>query len=415
VPGPEAFTTTDFANGTAGSLGGKLVVPNAPGKYPLLVNTHGFSGNASQQLGWAEHYASYGFICVVPSMGGTDHKASGDVIKALVDLYTNPATASPAQGKVDAARVGLSGHSAGGLQTVFAAAQVKPRATVLFDPVDSQGIGKPVYATLCGPVMGIFAEPGACNVQAEWSTFKTTTVGPQVMLKVPGSNHCDPINPSIGALCDIACGGAASAANQAHYSQYSTAFFLANLKDDAAASAILTPSALAADTTITDTSTKDAPNCALTPNDGGTSADAGPIDGSMPPQDGPSSPPDGMSSDSMTTPDAKGDTSSSPDAPRADATLDSSSEPDVSEPPVSDAGTSVLDSSIDPPKDSGSAGAGGSGGTGTGGASTAPAQSNSGCGCSLAKNETAHSWGAVTSLLFGMAVTARRVRRRTRA
>jgi hypothetical protein len=35
APGPESFTTTDFANGTAGSLGGKLVVPNRAGRLGM--------------------------------------------------------------------------------------------------------------------------------------------------------------------------------------------------------------------------------------------------------------------------------------------------------------------------------------------------------------------------------------------
>ncbi|HMI85085.1 MAG TPA: hypothetical protein VK550_13380, partial [Polyangiaceae bacterium] len=112
APGPETFTTTDFGNGTAGSLGGKLVVPMRAGKYPLLVNTHGFSGNAAQQLGWGEHFASYGFVAVVPSMPGglpPDHKANGDVIRALALLFSDPSYASAAQGKVDAERIGLSG------------------------------------------------------------------------------------------------------------------------------------------------------------------------------------------------------------------------------------------------------------------------------------------------------------------
>src|SRR5689334_20920900 len=111
APGPEAFTTTDFANGTAGSLGGKLVVPNRAGKFPLLVNTHGFSGNADQQIGWGEHFASYGFVAVVPSMPGglpPDHKANGDVVRALALYFRDPNNATPAQGKADAARICLS-------------------------------------------------------------------------------------------------------------------------------------------------------------------------------------------------------------------------------------------------------------------------------------------------------------------
>src|SRR6476620_5993750 len=53
--------TTALPNGQGGSSGGKLVVPDAAGSYPLIVASHGFSANASNQVGWAEHFASYGF------------------------------------------------------------------------------------------------------------------------------------------------------------------------------------------------------------------------------------------------------------------------------------------------------------------------------------------------------------------
>ncbi|MET0595456.1 MAG: MYXO-CTERM sorting domain-containing protein [Polyangiaceae bacterium] len=416
--GPEAFTTTDFANGTAGSLGGKLVVPNKAGKYPILVNTHGFSGNADQQIGWGEHFASYGFVAVVPSIPGglpPDHKANGDIIVALAKLFSDPAYVSPAQGKVDGSKVGLSGHSAGGLQTTFAASILKPRATVLFDPVDYQGIGKPVYGTLCSPVMGIFAEPGGCNVQAEWSTFKTTAQGPLVLFDVIGSNHCDPIKPLMGPICDIGCGGVSSEKNQANYSRYATAFFLANLKDDAAAAATFTASVLSADTAIRSSSVKDAPSCAGSPTDGGTDGGGGSIDASVP---------DVVVAD--VTVDSAIDVGS-PDAPTSidvvrdtttgtDARIDASVDVTIDAPPAIDAtmADAIVPPTSEPPAtDAGTGGAGGSGGssstTGTGGSGGSQANAEkSGCDCSLAGGAPSSSRGSLAALLLAALVVARR-------
>jgi hypothetical protein len=406
-------------------LGGKLVVPSRAAQYPLLVNTHGFSGNAAQQIGWGEHFASYGFVAVVPSMPGglpPDHKANGDIIRALALLYSDPATASPAQGKVDALRIGLSGHSAGGLQTTYAAALLKPRATVLFDPVDYQMTGRPVYATLCSPVMGIFAEPGSCNTQADWSTFKTTSIGPQIFLDVIGSNHCDPINPPM-AGCDLLCGGVSSAQNQANYSRYATAYFLAMLKDDQVAAATLTASALSANTALRSTLVHDAPNCAIGPADGGVDAGADaavPPDGAMPDVTMPpdvATPSDVKLRDAPATPDATSDVTTAPDV-RSEAGLDVSTPttdasreaavdtivPPAPEPPPSEAGSPADTSTPMPPKDSGTTG-------------TTPTGTNetSGCGCLLAAHADAPSTGSIGALVIGVAAVFRRRLRRTPA
>jgi dienelactone hydrolase len=418
--GPEAFTTTDFANGTAGTLGGKLVVPNRAGKFPLLVNTHGFSGNAAQQLGWGEHFASYGFVAVVPSMPGgvpTDHKANGDIIRALALLFSDPTYVSPAQGKVDAERIGLSGHSAGGLQTTFAASLLKPRATLLFDPVDNMMTGRPVYATLCSPVMAIFAEPGACNNQAEWTTFKNTSIGPQVLLDVIGSNHCDPINPAMVG-CDLLCGGVSSAQNQANYSRYATAYFLAYLKDDVAAAATITQSALAGDTALRSTSVRDAPNCALGPSDGGLDAgdDAALRADAVTPPDG-TAPSDAMRSDApapsdaaldiVMTVDARSDAGNDVGTPIMDAAREASADATTTpEPPASDAGSPIMDSSLPPPVSDG--------GTPDQTTPKSPAQT-SGCDCVIASRPENNLPRSLAAILVGAAaLVIRRARRERR-
>ena len=283
APGPEAHATTDLPANAGGATSGKLVVPTGPGPYPLVVASHGWSASPDNQVGWAEHFAGYGFVVVVPGFPNPlSPVATTDagIIKALVALYANPATMSPAKGKVDGTRVGLEGHSAGGLATTVAAVDLKPQGVVLFDPVDdSANAGKAALAKLCSPLLAIFAAPSSCNNSAGWSAFKTTSTGPRVLFDVVGSTHCDG-ESNARALCGSFCGGAADVTRQAEYSAHATAFLLWRLKGDAAAEATLKQAALAADAKLANVSVQDAPSCAVTnaPPDGGIDDAGKPID-----------------------------------------------------------------------------------------------------------------------------------------
>jgi dienelactone hydrolase len=279
--GPEPHATTDLPVDAGGASGGKLVVPTGAGPYPLLVTSHGFSANADNQVGWAEHFASYGFVVVVPTFPNTlspDANIDADAIRALALLYSSAATISPAKGKVDGTRVGLEGHSAGGLATTLAAAKLAPQATVLFDPVDdSAAHGKAALPSVCGPILGIFAGPSSCNNTAGWSAFKATSGGPYTLFDVAHSTHCDGEN-NPRSLCGPFCGGAADTTRQRSYARYATAFFLARLKGDAAAAAELVEVALKSDIALANVVVHAAPSCAVapppSPSDGGAANDA---------------------------------------------------------------------------------------------------------------------------------------------
>jgi len=286
--GGVATTTSNLSAGFGGATGGKLVVPNAAGTYPLIVASHGFSASADNQVGWAEQFASYGFVVVAPTFPNSfspDHVKNGGIVKAIVSAIDT--TDSPAKGKVDKTRVGLEGHSAGGLATTLAAADLVPKATVLFDPVDNADLGKAAYAKLCGPVLGLFANPSSCNNSAGWFAFRTTAKGPTTSFRVKNSTHCDGENAPRG-LCGLTCGGAADGARQKEYARYATAFFLANLKGDTDAAKELALAALNANAAIGEVSVGGGPSCTTTgvddagaptdsgaPSDSGTASDSG--------------------------------------------------------------------------------------------------------------------------------------------
>lgn len=272
-PGPFNYAKSDLPGDVSGATGGYLVVPDDSGPFPLLVTSHGWSSSSGNQIGWAEHFASWGFVVVVPdfpSPMSPDHEKNAGIVKDLLAYYRDPNSASPAQGKVDVDEFGLEGHSAGGLSTTLVSAEIQPGATVLFDPVDADGVGEAVYPDICGPVMGIFSEPGSCNSEGNWVPFKTACIGPTMVFNVVDSTHCDGELPPRG-LCGPFCGGGAESGRQNEFKFYATAFFLRYLKDDLDAGQPLTEDEMTANSAIRDVIIEDDEDCT---DDGGGDADA---------------------------------------------------------------------------------------------------------------------------------------------
>lgn len=229
----------------------QLVTPTTgSGPWPLLVASHGWSASGKNQIGWAKHFASYGFVVAVPTFPNAFSPDTTTNVGIIVDLVTKLTGAQASAHHVAAGAFGLEGHSAGGLATTVAASTLHPAATVLFDPVDKNGDGKTAYAKLCEPVLAIFAESSSCNQNAEWLGFDASTKAELVAFKVANSTHCDGENEPRG-LCGPFCGGAADPDRQAAYAHYATAFFLAKVKGDVLAASALADATVQADSDLT--------------------------------------------------------------------------------------------------------------------------------------------------------------------
>lgn len=114
---------------------GAREVAVAPGSFPVVLFSHGFSGIRVQSSFLTSHLASHGMIVAAPDHPSRDlfntlaQTASADQADAVDDLFraldvlvlADATTGGPFDGRVDAERVGLVGHSAGG-GTVIAAA-----------------------------------------------------------------------------------------------------------------------------------------------------------------------------------------------------------------------------------------------------------------------------------------------------
>jgi dienelactone hydrolase len=339
--GPTAIAESDLPSGFGGANGGKLVVPRAEGRHPLIVASHGFSANSSNQVGWARHFASHGFVVAVPNFPGglsPNHVRNGEIIAAIVRALPTAETA--AKGKVDPDRIGLEGHSAGGLATALAAAAIQPGATVLFDPVDNGGRGEAAQPRICGAILSIFAKPSSCNNNTGWFAFRAEAMGEVASFRVKGATHCDGENLPRG-LCGTTCGGAANAARQALHARYATAFFRAHLMADAEAAGILADAALRAENGIEEVVTKRSTGC--TASDAGVDAapiDAAPIDaGRTDAGRTDAGPTDGAVSEVATDGSARDAVADAPAEEVSDATLVDATDANAADAPGDDPGS----------------------------------------------------------------------------
>ncbi|HJQ84443.1 MAG TPA: prolyl oligopeptidase family serine peptidase [Candidatus Binatia bacterium] len=128
------------------SYGAVLNAPLDPsgGPYPLLMFSHGSCGYPEQSIFLTARLASYGFVVAAPphpgntiydfpycgigpSLGASVQERPQDVIFALDGVLAESAdVGSPLYGAVDDTRIGMSGHSFGGL-TTYLVLPLEPR------------------------------------------------------------------------------------------------------------------------------------------------------------------------------------------------------------------------------------------------------------------------------------------------
>ncbi|MGP0107308.1 MAG: alpha/beta hydrolase family protein [Acidimicrobiales bacterium] len=133
---PAGFTVTYPSGGVRG-------VPVAPGRYPLVVFSHGYAGFRDQSTFLTARLASWGFVVAAPDhfsrdltevLGGPTAATAkttdvGDLKATITFMGAQDASASsPFHGHVDSGLVGAVGHSAGGA-AVEALAATDPRVT----------------------------------------------------------------------------------------------------------------------------------------------------------------------------------------------------------------------------------------------------------------------------------------------
>jgi len=210
------------------------VVAPAAVPCPVIVLGHGFSQSKNQHTNQGLHFASRGYIVLIPNFaGGSDHSRNADDLSKCLDwiVARNADSASRYFHTVRVERMGATGHSAGGMSAIVAAARdARIRALAPMDPVDSGNLGVNALANVTIPVAINYSEPSSCNANGSATVLLAAARPHKRGIKIVGANHTDPQDPA-GALSIFTC-GAANATRQMLYRRYVTGWFEYFLKGD---------------------------------------------------------------------------------------------------------------------------------------------------------------------------------------
>ncbi len=178
---------------------------------PLVVIMHGNLRSGQFHRVMAETLASRGFVVLLPDMpcglSGCDHAANARQLSALMAwaARTSATQGSRIFGRIDDRRA-LVGHSFGGLAAYLSTARDSSvDVVVLLDPKDDQGEAEADAPQVAVPSAHLLAETqGACNGSWDTRVFPSAK-SPNLLLRIPGSGHCDAEEPS-ESLCPTVCG-----------------------------------------------------------------------------------------------------------------------------------------------------------------------------------------------------------------
>lgn len=198
---------------------------------PVVVVAHGFTRSKRYMAGWGALLAREGFTAVTltqPELA--NHPVNARSIADLVAAVKSGALPLPVKSN---GRIGLMGHSMGGLTTMLATKHGPVDAWVGLDPVGMNDTWLPVGKQAKMPCLILHAEPGAWNLHGNAHKLYAVLPGPKFSLKVRGASHVDCESPT-DFLGQLACGFSADE-RRAVFERYAVAFFKATLMSDATA------------------------------------------------------------------------------------------------------------------------------------------------------------------------------------
>jgi hypothetical protein len=242
---------------TAGGKSIALVVyaPNAAGKYPVVMLSAGLQQPAAAYAPYGRRLASWGIVAVLRDDPGllSQSQAVADDIAFVVGTWL------PGVANADATRVGLAGHSRGGMASLLAAKGAlhgKVKGFFGLDPVDNAGaaaadlggIGIPSVflgeTTDDGSGGGMACAPADQNFRVLYAAAPS----PSVEITADGADHTQFEDPASCSFCTLCTKGTADSAAVLRYSvRYLTAFFARELLGDTRVGATLAGATLATD------------------------------------------------------------------------------------------------------------------------------------------------------------------------
>jgi len=201
----------------------------------VIVLGHGFSQSKANHANQGLQLATRGYIVLIPnSNSSSDHSRFADDLIKCIDWMeqrnNDPGSVFYARARVD--RVGVSGHSAGGLSAILAASRdSRIRAVSTMDPVDNSDLGVAALPAISAPVAITYSESSSCNANGSALLLYNAAVAPKRGIKIVGANHSDPQDP-VSFTSIITC-GAANSTRQTLYRRYMAGWFEYHLRNDA--------------------------------------------------------------------------------------------------------------------------------------------------------------------------------------
>ncbi|NWG39945.1 MAG: dienelactone hydrolase family protein [Hydrogenophilaceae bacterium] len=189
----------------AGAADMDVYWPNAavPAPAPMVIVAHGFMRHRRNMSGWGQYLAKEGFVAVVPDLPTwSDHARNGRFISELRAYLLGDESWKK---RIDPARVGLLGFSAGGLSSLLSAAYSPSTAIwVGLDPVDRDGLGMKAASMIQSRAVVLTAEPSACNAYGNARDIMSTLPRHE-HFRIAGAVHVDAEWPT-SFLAELFCG-----------------------------------------------------------------------------------------------------------------------------------------------------------------------------------------------------------------
>jgi hypothetical protein len=253
-----------------GSISTFVYVTSASGTRPVLVFRHGFSRSKDMFTKYGEHFASRGFVVILPnSRTGLSPDYTGKDSNDIIDCANWAIQQSSQSGnyltnKIDAERIALGGHSAGGYAAEIAVYKNLAEGEdqyftcavmMLFDPVPTDiDYAEQIAQSIYIPSVELYAVSYLCNNYGCGTGIFQNTAGPSYGIYVKGADHCDAeswYEPGCAIMClHFPFGGWDSTHNKS-FRRYGTAMLEAYMNCDPAAYPYINGSAAQSDSKIT--------------------------------------------------------------------------------------------------------------------------------------------------------------------
>jgi dienelactone hydrolase len=227
LDGPFAITELDetvTVAATTDSVDVHVALPTTAGAYPLVLVGHGLSLPTSEYSGYVQRLASFGYVAMTvdfpASVFSVNNTSEAQDFIGVIDWARSTSSLA---GKVDATRIGVSGHSLGGkIALLTATMDTRVKAAFVMDPVDSGGplgCSSPTCIVVKSLMPGLHIPTGFigettdasgafqnCAPAADnYTTFYAQANTPSLQVTAVGANHMSFLDDvtACGLTCSV--------------------------------------------------------------------------------------------------------------------------------------------------------------------------------------------------------------------